>query len=179
MYLNCGQESIIIIYLHIYELKGDFLHPSPTLGTICAQYVRSYLGTSILWKGYFTNLLLFFPSFSFVSFCRYIFSFDLSFFACQSVLLIFPFQMCSSQKCGASSLPHSLAVCSHGLAASRKQFSHQKRKAPFVLIWLVLSAGSFRLCLTVFATARENSKKLWKPSPAARIPTAFLVLPNL
>ena len=25
----------------------------------------------------------------------------------------------------------------------------------------------------------ENSKKLWKHSPAARVPTAFLVLPNL
>ena len=24
----------------------------------------------------------------------------------------------------------------------------------------------------------ENSKKLWKHSPAARVPTAFLVLPN-
>ena len=25
----------------------------------------------------------------------------------------------------------------------------------------------------------ENSKKLWKHSPTARVPTAFLVLPNL
>ena len=45
--------------------------------------------------------------------------------------------MCSSQGCGANSLPHSRIICSHGLAASRKQCLHQRRKAPFVLIWLI------------------------------------------
>ena len=34
--------------------------------------------------------------------------------------------MCSSQRRGASSLPHSLIICSHWLAASRKQCLHQK-----------------------------------------------------
>ena len=64
----------------------------------------------------------------------------------------FLFQMCSSQGSGANSLPHSRIICSHRLAASRKQCLHQKRKVPFVLILLILSTGSFGLCLTVFAT---------------------------
>ena len=64
----------------------------------------------------------------------------------------FLFQMCSSQGSGANSLPYSRIICSHGLAASRKQCLHQKQKVPFVLIWLILSTGSFGLCLTVFAT---------------------------
>lgn len=64
----------------------------------------------------------------------------------------FLFQMCSSQGSGANSLPHSRIICSLGLAASRKQCLHQKQKLPFVLIWLILSTGSFGLCLTVFAT---------------------------
>ena len=32
--------------------------------------------------------------------------------------------------------------------------------------------------IEILAKAWENSKKLWKHSPAARVPTAFLVLPN-
>ena len=52
----------------------------------------------------------------------------------------------------ANSLPHSLIICSHWLAASRNQCLHWKRKTPFVLIWLALSAGSFGLHQTVFAT---------------------------
>ena len=39
----------------------------------------------------------------------------------------------------------------------------------------------FSVFLSVIETlvkVRENSKKLWKHSPAARVPTAFLVLPN-
>ena len=40
-------------------------------------------------------------------------------FCCFSVLfLIFLFQMCSSQRCGANSLPLSLIICSHLLATS-------------------------------------------------------------
>ena len=83
----------------------------------------------------------------------YIYLFNLSFFACLSVLLIsFLFQMCSSQGCGANSLSNSRIICSYELAASRKQCLHQKQKAPFVLSWLILSPGSFGLSLTAFAT---------------------------
>ena len=75
--------------------------------------------------------------------------------------LNFPFSdVSSSQRCGANSLPLSLIICSHWSAASRKQCLHRKRKAPFVLIWLVLSAGSFGLCLTVFATCLPIPSRL-------------------
>ena len=37
--------------------------------------------------------------------------------------------------------------------------------------------GFYRVIQTL-VKVWENSKKLWKHSPAARVPTAFLVLPN-
>ena len=36
----------------------------------------------------------------------------------------------------------------------------------------------FLLSYSTHVKVCENSKKLWKHSPAARVPTAFLVLPN-
>ena len=78
--------------------------------------------------------------------CFYIFIWVVVFLVCR-----FLFQMCSSQRCGANALPHSLIICSHSFAASRKQCLRRKRKAPFLLTWLVLSAGSFGL-RSVFAT---------------------------
>ena len=98
----------------------------------------------------FANLL-FSPVFSFVCFCLYIFI-QLVLFCLHVGYFSFLFQMCSSQGSGANSLPHSRIICCLGLAASRKQCLHQKQKLPFVLIWLILSTGSFGLCLTVFAT---------------------------
>ena len=130
---------------------GDFLHPVawdhlcpkrttlPENNFYCGEVI---LSTCCCFPPFLICLLLFI----------YIFLFNLSLFACLSVHLV-SFQMCSSQGCGVNSLPHSRIICSHGLAASRKQCLHQKRKAPFVLIWLILSAGSFGLCLTVFATS--------------------------
>ena len=145
---------------------GLMFHPS---GTICAQNIRFYIEATLSVHGeiifpvccflaflncflflihIFISLVLFcllvvFPCFSFVCFCLYIFLFNLSFFACMSVLLVFFFQMCSSRGSGADSWLHSRIICSHGLVASRKQCLHQKRKVPFVLIWLILSTRSF------------------------------------
>ena len=130
--------------------RGDFLHPVawdhlcpkpttvPESNFYCGEVI---LPTCSCFRPFLICLLLFIYIFiQLVLFCLLVGSF--------SIL----FQMCSSQGCGANSLPHSRIICSHGLAASRKQCLHQKRKAAFVLIWLILSAGSFGLCLTVFAT---------------------------
>lgn len=65
--------------------------------------------------------------------------------------------MCSSRGSGANSLPHSRIICSHGLVASRKQCLHQKRKVPFVLIWLVLSTGSFGALYNGFCHMPANT----------------------
>ena len=123
--------------------RGDFLHP------VAWDHLfpkRTILPENNFYCGeVICQLVVVFPCFSFVCFCLYIFLFNLSFFffACMSVLLVFFFQMCSSRGSGANSLPHSRIICSHGLVASRKQCLHQKRKVPFVLIWLILSTGSF------------------------------------
>ena len=45
------------------------------------------------------------------------------------LFLIFLFQMCSSQRCGATSLLHSLIICNHWLSASRKQSLHRIRES--------------------------------------------------
>lgn len=92
----------------------------------------SYLPTSCCFPLFLICLLLFIYIFiQLVLFCLHVGSFS------------FLFQMCSSQGSGANSLPHSRIICSHGLVASRKQCLHQKQKLPFVLIWLILSTGSF------------------------------------
>ena len=118
----------------------------------CGKVIfTSLFNSSSLLFGLVFSLLLFCLFVFFVCLCFYILTW-LVVFCCFSVFLIFLFQMCSSQRCGANSLPLSLIICSHWLAASRKQCLHRKRKAPFVLIWLVLNAGSFGLCPTVFAT---------------------------
>ena len=105
--------------------RGDFLHPVawdhlfPTR-TILPEnnfYCGSYFPTGCCFPLFLICLLLF----------------NLSFFACISVLLVFLFQMCSSRGSGANSLPHSRIICSHGLVASRKQCLHQKRKVPGAL----------------------------------------------
>ena len=121
--------------------RGDLLHP------VAWDHLfpkRTILPENNFYCGeVICQLVVVFPCFSFVCFCLYIFLFNVSFFACMSVLLVFFFQMCSSRGSGANSLPHSRIICSHGLVASRKQCLHQKRKVPFVLIWLILSTGSF------------------------------------
>ena len=107
----------------------------------------------LLWRSYFANLLLFFPAPFLICLLLFIYIFiQLVLFCLLAGSFSILLQMCSSQGCSANSLPHSHIICRHGLAAFRKQCLHQKRKPPFVHIWLVLSAGSFRLCLTVFTT---------------------------
>ena len=123
--------------------RGDFLHPVAWDHFTRKQLLlwRSYLPTCCCFSLFLICLLLFIYIFiQLVLFCLHVGSFS------------FLFQMCSSQGSGANYLPHSRIICSHGLAASRKQCLHQKQKVPFVLIWLILSTGSFGLCLTVFAT---------------------------
>ena len=135
--------------------RGDFLHPVawdhlcpkrttlPENNFYCGEVI---LPTCSCFRPFLICLLLFMYIFiQLVLFCLLVGSFN------------FLFQMCSSQGCGANSLPHSRMICSHGLAASRNQCLHQKRKAPFVLIWLILSAGSFGLCLTVFCHMPANT----------------------
>lgn len=89
-----------------------------------------------LWIGYFASFSLYLLLFSpfLIAICLLLF---LNRFL--SVLFIFLFQMCSSQRCAADSLPHSLIICSHWLAVSRKHCLHQKWKAPFIIIWPVLA----------------------------------------
>ena len=48
---------------------------------------------------------------------------------------------------------------------------HQKIKKIF--------SSCFYRVIETLVKVWENSKKLWKHSPAARVPTAFLFLPNL
>ena len=169
--------------------RGDFLHPV-AWDYLCPERTilpgsNRYCGKVIFAS--FSLSLLCWPRFSLLLFCLFVcLCFNiltwLIGFCCFSVLfLIFLFQMCSSQRCGANSLPLSLIICSHWLAASRKQCLHRKRKAPFVLIWLVLSAGSFGLCLTVFATCLPISstlrptysawilKQILRPSPVLNV----------
>ena len=134
--------------------RGDFLHPV-AWDHLCPK--RKILPGSNYYCGevIFPTCCCFSPFLICLLLFICIFLFDLSFFFLFCLLVgsfNVPFQSCSSQRCGANSLPHSLIICSHWLAVSRKQCLHQKRKAPFVLIWLVLNAGSFGLCLTVFAT---------------------------
>ena len=127
----------------IFFFRGDFLtevRVSPFVpGAICARnFNRGDFLHPIAWKHLFPKrtilpennfycgevicqLVVVFPCFSFVCFCLYIFLFNLSFFACMSVLLVFFFQMCSSRGSGANFLPHSRIICSHRLFASRKQ----------------------------------------------------------
>ena len=129
--------------------RGDFLHPVawdhlfpkrtilPENNVYCGEVICQL----VVFPCFLICLLLFIYIFiQLVLFCLHVGSFS------------FLFQMCSSQGSGANSLPHSRIISSLGLAASRKQCLHQKQKLPFVLIWLILSTGSFGLCLTVFAT---------------------------
>ena len=85
--------------------RGDFLHP------VAWDHLfpkRTILPENNFYCGeVICQLVVVFPCFSFVCFCLYIFLFNLSFFACMSVLLVFFFQMCSSRGSGANSLPHS------------------------------------------------------------------------
>ena len=130
--------------------RGDFLHPVawdhlcpkrttlPENNFYCGEVI---LPTCSCFAPFLICLLLsMYISIQLVLFCLLVGSFS------------FLFQMCSSQGCGANSLLHSRIICSYELAASRKQCLHQKRKAPFVLSWLILSPGSFGLSLTAFAT---------------------------
>ena len=130
----------------VLETK-DFTSKQPLLGEVILPVSSLNLLLSLLLL-LLSSLLFVCPYFCiftrFVVFCLLVSPF-LSFF-------FFLFQMCSSRRCGANSLLHSLIISSHWLAASSKQCLLQKRKAPFVLIWLVLSAASFGLRLTVFPT---------------------------
>ena len=57
--------------------------------------------------------------------------------------------------------------CRDTIVFKMLQSSKRKRKA-----------GVFKFLGKTLVKVWENSKKLWKHSPAARVPTAFLVLPN-
>ena len=50
----------------------------------------------------------------------------------------------------------------------------------FVLLWCFLKEREkmFHRVIETLVKVWGNLKKLWKHSPAARVPTAFLVLPN-
>ena len=91
---------------------------------------RSYLPTSCCFPLFLIFLLLFIYIFiQPVLFCLHVGSF--------SFLFLDVFQ--SGKRCEFfAAFPNHLQ-----LVASRKQCLHQKRKVPFVLIWLVLSTGSF------------------------------------
>ena len=52
-------------------------------------------------------------------------------------------------------------------------------KRIYILIIKVNKLFSFFLSRCFLVKVWENPKKLWKHSPAARVPTAFLVLPNV
>ena len=133
--------------------RGDFLHP------VAWDHLfpkRTILPENNLYCGeVICQLVVVFPCFSFVCFCLYIFFIQL--FACMSVPLVFFFQMCSSRGSGANSLPHSRIICSHELVASRKQCLHQKRKVPFVLIWLILRTRSFAALSNGFCHMPANT----------------------
>ena len=47
-----------------------------------------------------------------------------------------------------------------------------------VFFFLVVVYSVFLSAIQTLVKVWENSKKLWKYSPAAHVPTAFLVLPN-
>ena len=69
--------------------RGDFLHP------VAWDHLfpkRTILPENNFYCGEVICQLVVFPCFSFVCFCLYIFLFNLSFFACMSVLLVFFFR---------------------------------------------------------------------------------------
>ena len=68
-----------------------------------------------------------------------------------------------------SDLPQCLRHCKIILYADDTPIFYSAKTAQDVEIYLNID-----LLVKVW----ENSKKLWKHSPAARVPTAFLVLPN-
>ena len=65
-------------------------------------------------------------------------------------------------------------------------FDNQSQQVVFLFLVALFSKRnrkhvlrvSIELYVETLVKVWENSKKLWKHSPAARVPTAFLVLPN-
>ena len=107
-------EILIGVIFYTHAVAWDHLCPKhttlPENNFYCGEVV---LPTCCCLSPFLTCLLLFIYTFiQLVLFCLLIGSFS------------FLFQMCSSQGCSANSLPDSRIICSHGLAASRKQCLH-------------------------------------------------------
>ena len=113
-WVHLSRRYLTVICFFFFFLRGDFLTqvrvPPFVTGAICARnFNRGDFLHPVAWDHLFPKrailpennfycgevicqLVVVFPCFSFVCFCLYIFLFNLSFFACMSVLLVFFFR---------------------------------------------------------------------------------------
>ena len=130
--------------------RGDFLHPV-AWDHLCPKRTISPENNFNCGKVTLPTCCCFSPFLVLVAFVYIYFNSTCPFlFPCR--FLLFSFSELFQPRMRCKFFAHSRIICSHGLAESRKLCWHQKRKVSFALIWLILSAWSFMLCLTVFAT---------------------------
>ena len=151
------------------EILMGVIFYTKELGTVCARKVRSYLDATIIVESLFCQFppwtCCCCPRFSllFACLCFYIFIRFVAFCLLVASFLFFPFSdmFQSEMWCEFfAAFPNHLQPL---VSCVQETVLLRKRKAPFVLIWLVLSAGSFGLRLTVFATC---------------LPIRFMLRPN-